>query len=775
MSAPNGLVTTMRLSRRSFLVRSGAVTVGVAFGAVGAGTRAAHALDNAAGTARTARLAPNPWVTLSADGAIEIVAPGIELGQGTLSTLPRCVAEELDADWDRVRIVWAPADEKTYGNPFFWGIQITAGSRTCLGYFDVLRIAGAQARYVLLETAARKWQVPPSELSTSSSYVLHVPSERRIAYAELVADAAVPVEFPEFLPPDGQPQELDDFFGEPPSMRLPPSATRPAPVQLKSMRDFKLLGVDAPRVDVPDKVSGAARFGIDFEVPGMVLALVATGPRIGSVPDKVDDRAARATPGVLDVIRLPYGVAVVANHIDVARTARERLVVSWTSGANVSDYDSHAALEDFMRIARDSAREPGVRAYQQGDPQKALAMLAAKTPVVFEARSELVYHAPLEPQNAIVSVSADGQSAEAWVGTQWPVLEQVAIGTAIGIAPEKVTVHPQLVGGSFGRRQEPGAVVDAAHVSKRLGRPVKVVWMREEDLRRNPHRQALAMRIEAATAPDGRIAAMRSRVVGDSWFARMFPDFFKQYNDTDPGNWVGARHLYDVPLQLIDCVTARRSVDVCYLRGIGCTQTKFALESLIDQIAVRGGKDPLQYRLDMLPGAPRAQQVLREVAAMSDWPRRRPGRALGVAYAAYGNAHAALVADVSVDRSNGQIRVHEVWSAVDVGFAVQPDIVRSQMEGGIVQGLSMALHEQVTYRNGGAVESNFVDYRVLRMSETPEINVKVLSTDNAVSGVAEIGVMQIAPAVNNALAVLIGRRLDRMPMKPELVLAALRA
>jgi isoquinoline 1-oxidoreductase beta subunit len=774
MSAHDAPATTLRLSRRSFVVRSGTVTVGVAFGAVGFATQGARALELESAD-RTARLAPNPWVTLGTDGAIEIVAPGIELGQGTLSTLPRYVAEELDANWNDVRIVWAPANEKIYGNPLFWGIQITAGSRTCLGYFELLRIAGAQARYVLLQTAARKWQVPAQELSTGMSFVLHAPSQRRIAYAELVADAVVPDEFPDFLAPDGKPQEIDDFFGEPPSLRPPPSASRPEPQHLKSMRDFRLLGVDAPRVDIPAKVDGTARFGIDCKVPGMVHALVATGPRIGSVPDRIDDAAARATPGVLGVVRLPYGVAVVANDVDVARRAREKLDVTWTSGANVSDYDSDVALENFMRRARDGTGQPGVRAFEQGDPQQTLTLLQSGTPVVFEARSELVYHAPIEPQNAIVSVAADGQSAEAWVGTQWPILEQAAIGTAIGIAPDKVKLNLQLVGGSFGRRQEPGAVVDAAHVSKRIGRPVKVIWLREEDLRRNPHRQALAIRMEAVLAPDGRIAAMRSRVVGDSWFVRMFPDFFKQYNETDPGNWVGARHLYDVPLQLIDCITARRSVDVCYMRGIGCTQTKFALESLIDAIAVRGGKDPLQYRLDLLHQAPRAQQVLREVAAMSGWPRRRSGRALGVAYTGYGNAHAALVADVSVDRSSGAIRVHEVWSAVDVGFAVQPDIVRSQMEGGIVQGLSMALHEQVTYRNGGAVESNFVDYRILRMSEAPEITVKVLSTDNAVSGVAEIGVMQIAPAVNNALAALTGRRLDRMPMKPELVLAALQA
>jgi isoquinoline 1-oxidoreductase beta subunit len=773
MSSGRSLLTTLRLSRRSFLVRSGTVTVGVAFGAIAVSEASQERAPGKA--AEVARLTPNPWVRLGSDGSIEIVSPGIELGQGTLSTLPRYIAEELDADWNQVRIVWAPADAKTYGNPFFWGIQITAGSRTCLGYFDVMRIAGAQARYVLLAAAARKWQVPADELATQSSYVLHAASQRRIAYAELVSDAEVPAEFPEFLPADGKPQEVDDFFGEPPSMRLPPSVTRPAPLHMKSMRDFRLLGIDAPRVDIPEKVNGAARYGIDLRVPGMVYALVTTGPRIGSVPVEVDDSAARNTSGVLDVVRLPYGVAIAASDINVARAARERLVVSWSSGEGVSDYDSDRTLEEYLRMARDAAGHPGVRAHEHGAAQETLAALTAGDPVVFEARSELVYHAPIEPQNAIVSVAADGQSAETWVGTQWPMMEQVAIGTAIGIAPEKVTVYPQLVGGAFGRRQEPGAVVDAAHLSKHLGRPVKVVWTREDDLRRNPHRQALAIRIEAAVSADGRISAMRSRVVGDSWFARMFPDFFKQYNDTDPGNWVGARHPYRVPLQIIDCVTARRSVDVCYLRGIGCTQTKFALESLIDEIAVRSGRDPLAYRLDMLEGAPRARKVLREVAAMADWPRKRPGRALGIAYTGYGNGHAALVADVSVDRSTGAIRVHEVWSAVDVGFAVQPDIVRSQMEGGIVQGLSMALHEKVTYRNGGAVESNFHDYPILRMSETPELNVKVLSTDHAVSGVAEIGVMQIAPAINNALAVLIGRRLDRMPMLPELVLAAAQA
>jgi isoquinoline 1-oxidoreductase subunit beta len=263
-------------------------------------------------------------------------------------------------------------------------------------------------------------------------------------------------------------------------------------------------------------------------------------------------------------------------------------------------------------------------------------------------------------------------------------------------------------------------------------------------------------------------------VVADSWFARMFPDFFDQYGKSDPGNWVGGLHLYDVPLQTVDNVTVRREVDVCYLRGVGVAQTKFAQECLIDLIARRHRKDPLSYRLQMLQAAPRAIQVLNAVAAMADWERARAGRALGLAYVPYSNSHAALIAEVSVDRSNGTIRVHRVWCAVDCGFALQPAILASQMEGGILQGLSMALFERVTLKHGEVQQSNFHDYRLLRMSEAPEIEIKVLSTDNAVTGSAEIGVMPIAPAVNNAVATLIGAPLRRLPMLAEDVLKALK-
>ncbi|MEI9964590.1 MAG: molybdopterin cofactor-binding domain-containing protein [Caulobacteraceae bacterium] len=773
MGEAGSAIRTRRLTRRGFLVSSGAMSCGVVFAMAGG-----EALAKAG--AGQAALAPNVWVTLHRDGAIDVICPGIELGQGAHSTLPRFLAEELDADWSHVRVVAAPSDEKTYGNPLFWDMQLTAGSRTSLGYFDVLRIAGAQARLVLLQTAARKWGVGVEELATADSVVSHPASGRRAAYGELVPLAQAPAQFPEFVDPDYLAQQTDDFFGDPPPSPVAPDPKKPDRVKLKSRRLYKLIGVDGPRRDIPAKVDGTARYGLDVQLPGMAYAMVETGPVQGGVPAAVDDAAARAVPGVIDVVRLPNGVAVAGENIFAVRAARALLKIEWAPGARTRGYDSAATLEDFSRIAADPAGHAGVRVSEIGDPASAEALLADAGSadhriVVFETSSELVYHAPLEPQNATLRIADDGKSAEAWQGTQWPKLDQQFVGKALGIEPEAVKINTLYPGGSFGRRQEPGAVVDAAYVAKAIGRPVKVIWTREDDIKRNPFRQALVCRVEAAVAPDGTIKATRHRVVADSWFARMFPDWFEQYHQSDPGNWVGALQAYDVPLQLVDNVTERRAVDVCYMRGVGVTQAKFAQESLIDLIAAQHGKDPLDYRLQMLQATPRAVKVLQTVAGMSDWRRPRDGRALGLAYTPYSNAHAALVAEVSVDRRTGEVRVHEVWCAADVGLAIQPAIAASQIEGGILQGLSMALYERATLKDGVVEQTNFHQYPILRMSRTPDVNVRIISTDNAIAGAGEIGVMQIAPAVNNALVKLIGAPLTAMPMRPEAVLAAIRA
>jgi isoquinoline 1-oxidoreductase subunit beta len=771
--------TAIGVSRREFLVQSGAVSCCVAFGVSGCGH--SSVVGGPAG-----RLAANTWVTLYPDGIIEIVSPGIELGQGAMTTLPRLVAEELDADWSKVRVITAPSDEKTFGNPLFWGMQITAGSRTTLGYFDVLRLAGAQARYILLSAAAQMWKVPWQELQTSSSIVTHRPSARTIAYGELVPLAKVPEHFPEFVAPDDHPQLTDDFFGDPPPSPLAPGPKKVGAIKLKSRREYKLIGIDVPRIDIPAKTRGAARYGIDATLPGLLYAVVETGPAQGSVPDEIDDSAARAVSDVVDVRRLPYGVAVVARGFFAAQRGRERLKVNWKAGAPSSNYDSATVRTDFSRIAADPLAHPGVRVFEKGDPEATanalntsnakarLQMSGAHRVLTFETHSELVYHAPLEPQNATVRISDDNKSLEAWVGTQWPKLDQDFVSRVLGIQPEAVKIYTQYPGGSYGRRQEPGAIIDATYIARDLHKPIKVIWTREDDIKRNPFRQALTCRVEAAVTSDARILAMRHRVVADSWFARLLPDFFKQYHDSDPGNWVGALTAYEVPLQAVDCITERRGIDVCYMRGVGVTQTKSAQECIIDQIATQYHIDPLDYRLRLLQSSPRGTQVLRAVAEMADWRRPRTGRALGLAFTPYSNSFAALIAEVSVVRTTGTIRVHEVWAAVDAGLAVSPAMIAAQMEGGILQGMSMALLEQVTIRDGAVQESNFHEYQILRMSAAPEVHVRVLTTDNAVTGAAEIPVMQIAPAINNAVARIIGRHLTRMPMVPADVLEAQR-
>jgi len=758
-----------RLSRRAFIVRAGAATCGVAFGlsACGLGNKRKAALKDGQAMPLTA----NNWVTLHEDGHIDIISPGIELGQGILSTLPRFVAEELDADWALVRCVPAPVNESQYGNPLFWNFQITAGSRTCMGYADVLRVAGAQARHVLILAAAKRWNVPVDGIRTSAGTIVHPDGKTPLRYGELVAEAKVPASFPAFVDREHRPQLPDDYYGEAPPSPVRPDPKIPHAVPLKSRKDFRLLGVKAPRQEIPSKVNGSALYGIDVTLPDLAYAQVETGPRPGCKPRAFHPEKARTVPGVIAVIPLPHGVAVVGSSMQSVQKGRAMLSVDWEVPPAISRFDSAQSLQHLATVAADPAPLRAVRVFQRGEEAATRKALNSGRRMSFDARSEFVYHATLEPQNATLRLGSDGQSAEGWVSTQWPTAERDAVAGILGLKPESVIIHTPFVGGAFGRRQEPGAIVDAALIVKELRRPVKVIWSREDDLRRNPHRQSLACHVEATVGKDGRIDAMHHRVAGDSWFARSFPDFFKQYDNSDPGNWTGALHAYSVPLQTVDCVTERGPIDVCYLRGIGVTQVKFAQESLIDKIARNIHADVIDYRRGLLKDVPRALDVIDATAAMAAWNRPRPaGRAIGFAYIPYGNSHSALAAEVSLAPATGQLRVHRVWTAIDAGLAVQPDIIASQMEGGIQMGMSMALMEAVTFRNGVPQQSNFHDYPMLRMADTPEIEVKVLSTDNPITGVGEIGMMAIAPAINSAIAALTGAHVTRMPMNAEQIL-----
>ncbi|MCI2811275.1 xanthine dehydrogenase family protein molybdopterin-binding subunit [Eoetvoesiella caeni] len=774
--------SSRKLSRREFLVRSGAITCAVMFSSsdILSSARAAI-LASDSESEHSPHISPNIWVRFLSDGSVEIVCPALELGQGAHTSLPRFVAEELDIDWNDAKVVQAGVNDELYGNPLAWNTQITAASRTCVGYFDVLRVAGAQARYVLLDAASRLWAVETTTLSTEPGIVVHHESGRRIAYRDLLEHANVPDSFPRFFALDELPQPPDDYFGDPPPSIVAPRAETHDAVPLKHRDKYRLIGTDASRRDIEEKTRGTASYAMDIQLPGMLYAVVETGPTPSSTPTEVDDADALKVAGVEQILRLPYGIAVIGSRMSAINKGRRKLRIQWRSDTTAHPYDSKDVLDEFASMARNPAF-PAVRAWHQGDRNELSRVLSYPDTgehYTFEMTSELVYQAPLEPQNATIAVADDGQSALGWVGTQWPTVDLQTVASILEIPPEKLTLHVPYVGGGFGRRLEPGAIVDAAHIAKTIRRPIKVIWTREDDLKRNPFRQALACKIEATTTKDGSICAIRHRIVADSWLARLFPNYFELYQQTDPGNWVGARHAYDIPLQAIDVITPRRSIPICYMRGIGVAQIKFAQESLINQIAARLGVDAIQYRLKQLRAEPRAINVLQTVADMSDWGQRGPapdrrGRALGVAYTPYSNAHVAMVADVSIDQSSGQIRVHQIWCAVDVGMAVQPDIVISQMEGGITQGLSVALLERVNVSAGAVQQTNFHDYPILRCTDAPPITIKLVDLGAPMAGVGELGMMQIAPAINNAVAQIIGTHLHALPMTPENVLEALR-
>jgi isoquinoline 1-oxidoreductase beta subunit len=694
-------------------------------------------------------LAPNLWVTITTDGTITIVSPPAELGQGTFTTLAAVLADELDADWAKVKLAFPPVwDEKTYGNPEFFNFLHTVASMATRGYFKPMRIAGAQARRVLLDAVATKWSVPAGELTTEPSMIVHAASGRRIGYGDVAAFAKAPSELPGIEDKD-----------------------------LKSPARFRYIGKDLPRVDVPAKVAGATKYGIDVQVPGMLYAAVLHVPYFGGAPAAVDDAAARRLPGVTEVVRLPDGVGVVGTSVEATQAARNLLKVTWSQAPGAS-YDSERALEEFAAIARDKSRA-GLPYRPVGDAKTAMA--AAVRTFRGEYRTRYVCHAAMEPLNATASVAPDGKSAEIWAGTQSPtnVLSQIA--RLLETDRSRITFHQHFLGGGFGRRgSEQDVVHDAVRLSKAVGKPVKVIWSREEDIAFGKFRPMTAQYIEAGFDAGGRLIAWHHRVVAESVFA------YRQSTsvNTPPGTegtvdgvvmFGASLPQYPIPNKLAEHVVQPSHARLSTLRGVGVGHNAFAIESFIDEIAKGLGKDPLTFRLEISEGNPRVQTLLRTVAEMSDWTRKRDGTALGVAVQEKAETLAAGIAEVSLDRASGKIKVHNFWAAIDAGLAVQPRNLAAQTEGGIIWGLGHVLREKITIKNGSVQETNYTDYQVARMSDVPSIEVKVVSTDNPPTGAGEDGVPLVAGAVGNAIAALTGARLRELPFAPERVRGALGA
>ncbi len=691
----------------------------------------------------------NAWVTIGADGTVTVMVPVAEMGQGAMTALPLILAEELDADWSKVTTQWAPPVAKVYGNyhPLFQGAMVTAASISTPGYWGSMRLAGAQARRVLLDNVARQWSVPVSELTTEPGMVVHAASARRISYGDVVKFATVPEQ--------------------------PPQVTE---ADLKKPAQFRLIGrKDIPRTDVPSKTNGSAKYGIDVRLPGMLYATVLEAPYDGAKVAQANTGEVSKIPGVKKVLPLPFGVAVVANTIGAARKGRAALKVSWDGAGNPNaNFDSEKALAEYASHARD----PNAKAmawFEKGDAPKALAG-ASKT-LQAEYSSVHCYHAQMEPMNCLARVAPDGQSAEIWTGTQSNALAAFVASQVLKTTPDKIKVNQHLLGGGYGRRIWPDAVAQAVVLANITKEPVKLMLMREDDLAAARPRPMTYHVMKAGLDSGGKVVAWHHRLAAENVDAVAAPPRFKATGGKDIIGWRGLEEpFYDVPNMLADAVREQRGVRVHAWRGIGAGYNKFAAESFLDEIAHSTGKDPLALRLELTKDHPRANAVIRAVAEMADWKKPRPkGRALGIAFSDYHESFSAGIAEVSVDAKSGKIRVHEYWVAGDAGIVVQPENANAQLESAVVYGLSSALSEELTFKDGAVQQTNFHQYRVMRMSDMPMIHTRMIVTDNAPTGLGELGVPCVAPAIGNAVFKLTGKRLRQLPMSPNRVSAVLKS
>jgi isoquinoline 1-oxidoreductase beta subunit len=720
---------TTILDRRRFIAASAGLALAFRVGG------AARTVD-----AQMLQMPLNIWVTIGTDNTIAIASPCAELGQGTFTSLPLIVAEDLDADWAQVRIVAPPAWDSVYGNPYYKMALQTSSSFSVHGYFPSLRIAGAQARRVLLEAAAAHWHVPVTELTTEPSVVIHRASARRLTYGAIAAFATQPATLPVITE-----QEL------------------------KPVNAFRLIGMDVPRIDVPLKVRGAAKYGMDANVPGMLYAALLQPPYPGATAVTTDDGAARRVAGIVDVVTIPEGVAVLGSSVEGTRLAKNLLRVTWTD-APAAAYTTEVALEEFAAIGRD-ASITGVAYEKKGDVAAALA--GAANIMRAEYRTRHTYHGQMEPLTATVAVSPDGLSAEVWSGVQDITGVRKDVAAALNTTPDRITLHQQYVGGSYGRRSTNEVAVQAARLAQHAGKPVKLIWSREDDLRFGRFRPATAHHIEAGFDAAGTIVAWHHRVVSES-VLNFMTGGQSGTKATDRIVMKGSQiPSYGIPNKLAEHVIQVRGARLSPYRGVGNGYNTFAVEGFIDEIARSKNQDPLAFRQLLAGGNPRALDLFRTVATMSDWHRPRPGYALGFAFSEKDDTLNAGVSEISLDRATGKITVHNVWMAIDAGIAIQPRNMTAQLTGGICFAIGHVLREQVDIKAGHVQQSNFFDYQVSRMADAPNIEVKVLSTNNPPVGVGEDGVPIMAASVGNAFFALTGVRLRELPLSPDRVLRAL--
>jgi isoquinoline 1-oxidoreductase subunit beta len=675
----------------------------------------------------TGKFAPNAFIRIDHSGNTTLVMPQVEMGQGVYTSIPMILAEELDADFAQVTLGHAPPSDKLYGNPLF-GIQATGNSNSVRAWWKPLRTAGASARAMLVQAAAKQWQVDPASCTTANSEVMHAESGRKLSYGALV-DAA--------------------------SSEVPPKD-----VPLKDPKDFVLIGKPLKRLDTPDKVNGKAIYGIDAMLPNMKFATLKASPVFGGKVAKVDDSAARKVPGVQKVVVLDDLVAVVGDHMWAAKKGLDALVIDWDEGPN-----AHLNSNDIWRDLRAASEKDGAVAKTAGDIAKGLA-----TGDRLDAAYELPFlaHATMEPVNATVHLTPN--SCEVWTGTQVMTRVQSEAAKAAGLPVEKVTIYQHLLGGGFGRKLEPDMVVAAVRIAKHVDGPVKVVWTREEDIQHDIFRPVYRDTI-AATLSEGTIVGWKYRVSGSSIMARWFPPGFQNGVDID-GVDSAIDIPYDIPNLHVEFVRAEPpAVPTGFWRGVGPNNNVFAIECFMDELARKAGKDPIDFRRSMLGNQPRFLAALNLAAEKSNWGQPLPARVgRGVCVQPSFASFIATVVEAGVDEQ-GEVHLRRVICAVDTGIAVNPDTIAAQLEGGLIFGITAALYGEITIDKGRVQQSNFHDYRMLRIDQAPKIEVHVIKSGEAPGGIGETGATAGPPALRNAIYAATGVALRRLPIDRSLIAA----
>jgi isoquinoline 1-oxidoreductase subunit beta len=731
MTTDPDLTNAVRPSRRSFLKTAGAVAaVGltidltIGFEWAGAGRRALAA------TMPEATFAPNAFLRVAPDNSVTVIAKHVEMGQGAYTGIATIVAEELDANWQDVRVESAPADAKRYANLAFGTIQGTGGSSAMANSWMQLREAGAKARAMLVSAAAAQWQAPAAELTTRDGSVHHAATNRSATYGSLASAAA----------------------------RLPV----PDKVTLKSPQDFRLIGHQLPRVDVPPKTNGTAQFTLDVTFPGMLVALLQRPPLFGATLKSFDASASKAVPGVVSVVQVPAGVAVVAHGFWAAKQGRDALKVEWDD-SKAEKRSSDAIMAEYRQLAE----QPGLSARKDGDATQALA--GAATAISATYAFPYLAHAPMEPLDAVVKLTPN--SCEIWAGDQFQTVDQANAAHTAGLDPQQVRIHTLYAGGSFGRRANTRSdyIVEAVSIAKALGAngtPVKLQWTREDDIHGGLYRPMYFHKLDAGLSADGKLVGWRHRIVGQSILAGTPFASVMVKNGVDSTSVEGAANIaYAIPNLSVELTTTQTGVPVLWWRVVGSSHTAFAVEAFIDEAAHAAGKDPFVFRRDLLADEPRMRAVLELAAQKAGWDPARPlpaGRGRGIAVAEAFKTFVAQVAEVSVDK-DGNVKVDRVVCAVDCGTPINPDIITAQMEGGIGFGLGAALHSAITLKDGKVEQNNFDAYQVLRMAEMPKVEVHIVQSGEAPTGVGEPGVAPVGPAVANAIFAATGKRVHSLP------------